>query len=306
MATLATVAVRDNSTLANFKQWAQVISNFMSTLTWTQTTDTGQVNWGTIAAVPGTSSYVYELWKPSDGLTSFVLKIEYGTQSTAGRPAMRLSLGTGSDGAGNLTGFVTNLPVNPANNVAVTSTTTQFNCYLSGDSGRVCVAMWVNDTVNTGPIFFGVERSINSSGSYTSDYVTLLVSGSGNNTNNTFQQSVSFANGAGRAFGGNPAGSNNSQAGWCVAIDPGVATAIAFSATPLALVEPQLGLPGNKMTIAGAAYVNDVTEEATVVIPAANMPYGVSHTYIGFKNGNLNRIVGGSGSANQALLMRYD
>lgn len=305
MATLSTVAVRDNSTLANFKQWAQIISNWMTTIGWTQTGDTGQVNWSTIAAVPGTSSYVYEMWKPGDALTSFVLKIEYGTQSSAGRPALRLSLGTSSDGAGNLTGFITSNP-DAAVGVAVTSTVTQFNCYLSGDSGRVSVTMWANDTTNPGPIFFGVERSINSSGSYTSDYVTLLVAGSGSNQNNTFQQSVSIGSGAGRAFGGNAKGTNSSQSGWCVAIDPGATTAVAFSATPLALIEPQVGLPGNKMTIAGAAYGNDVTEEATIVIPAANMPYGVSHTYIGFKNQNLNRIVGGSGSGNQALMMRFD
>ncbi|VVB52825.1 Uncharacterised protein [uncultured archaeon] len=40
-------------TLAHFKAWAQVLSNFFLTMpTLTQTADAGQVNWSTIAAVP--------------------------------------------------------------------------------------------------------------------------------------------------------------------------------------------------------------------------------------------------------------
>src|ERR1035437_5775905 len=155
MANQNTPLVRDNSTLVNFKSWASAISAFFTTAGWTQSSDTGQVNWSTIASVPGSGAYVYEIWKPADGLTMFYLKVEYGTgaASSATTPQMRLSIGTTTSGAGVLTGLVTtlNVPVGPA----VTSTSTPFQCYFSGDTGRIGVMMWRDDQ----PIFFGVQRS---------------------------------------------------------------------------------------------------------------------------------------------------
>lgn len=84
----------DNSTLTNFKAWGQAISNALSTSTWTQTSDTGQVNWSSIASVPGSGAYVYEIWQPNDGLTAFYLKAEYGNFSGTNMPSIRVSIGT--------------------------------------------------------------------------------------------------------------------------------------------------------------------------------------------------------------------
>ena len=78
MSTQQSFLVCDSSTLANFKSWAQTISAFFTTATWTQSADTGQVNWSTIASVPGSGAFVYEIWEPNDGLTTFYVKVEYG------------------------------------------------------------------------------------------------------------------------------------------------------------------------------------------------------------------------------------
>lgn len=297
MATLHTTAVRDNSTLANFKQWAQIISNFMTTIGWTQTADSGQVNWSTIATVPGINSFVYEMWKPGDALTSFVLKIEYGTQSTSGRPAMRLSIGAGSDGTGNLTGFIGG-PFTIPTGVPVTSAVTQWDCYLSGDSGRVGIAMWVNDTANTGPVFFGVARSKNSSGANTSVHVSLLVCGT-DGAAAPGMQTIVFATGA------TPAIPNTSSTGDLPCIATGLAANLFNAQVPYSPIFPVIGFIDNPLIEFGAAATNDVTDQATFVIPAASMPYGVSHTFIAFRNPPFTRWPTAP-ITNGALVMLYE
>lgn len=297
MATQHSVAVRDNSTLTNFKQWAQIISNFMATITWTQTGDTGQVNWGTIASVPGTNSFVYEMWKPSDALTSFILKIEYGTQAIAGRPALRLSIGTGSDGAGNLTGFIGG-PFTIPTAVPVSSTVTQWDCYLSGDAGRVAIAMWVNDTTNTGPIFFGVARSKNSSGTNTSSHASLAVCGIDGSAA-PGMQTIVFGVGAA------PLIANTSSSAALPCIDTGLAANLFNSQVPFSPVFPAVGFFDNPLIEFGAAATNDITDQATFTIPAADMPYGVSHTFIGFRAAPFTRWPSAP-ITNGALVMLYE
>lgn len=196
MATSQQQLVCDSSTLANFKQWAQAISGAFSTFGWTQASDTGQVNWSTISSVPGSAAYVYEIWKPGDALTAFYLKVEYGNFSGTNSPCIRVSIGTGTNGSGTLTGFVTQLYTTQTFGITPSSTTSQYECDFSGDSGRVGVMMWRN-AANNQQQFFGVERSLNSSGTPTSAHVTVTVVGCGSgNVGCAGQQSLVFGVGA--------------------------------------------------------------------------------------------------------------
>lgn len=275
MATLATAAVRDNSTLANFKQWAQVISNFFTTAGWTKSTDTGQVNWSTIAAVPAASTYVYEIWEPNDGLTNFYLKVEYGTDTASSNtaPQMRLSISTSTNGAGTLGGLVAGPFVEPYTTTSVTSTTTQWNCYLSGAAGRFNCAMWVNDSTNFGAIFFGVARSKNSSGANTSVHATLVGIG--------YDPTYSYSNVGIIVFG---MGVANQVQGVGNPAPPIIHTGLSnlfgggIAISPLF---PNIGYYDNPLIeIAGASAV-DVSDQGVFTIAAAKMPYGTAHTYIG-------------------------
>lgn len=309
MATLSTVAVRDNSTLANFKQWAQVISNFMTTAGWSQSSDTGQVNWGTIGSVPTSGNYVYEIWQPNDGLTNFFLKIEYGTNGTA-IPSLRLSIGTSTNGAGTLSGLVAGPFLAPAAATTVTSTTTQWNCFLSGAAGRINVAMWVSETTNPGPIFFGVARSKNSSGTNTSSHVTLATCGGMVNINisNPYgMQTIVFGTGVVNAITPNASSP--------IPTMPMIGTSLLnnlFASTdvPISPLFPVPGFYDNPIIEMGSAAEGDITDQATFSISAANMPYGASHTFIGFKNSPLSswRVYkpGGSLSGADALIMVFE
>ena len=98
--------VCDNSTLTNFKEWAKAISDWFAACDWTQSADTGQVDWGTLASPPGSGAYVYEVWQPGDGLENFYLKIEYGNYSGTNAPTIRLTISTTTDGAGTPTGYI--------------------------------------------------------------------------------------------------------------------------------------------------------------------------------------------------------
>ena len=166
--------VEDNSTLANFKAWAKAVSDWFRTCGWTNTSDTGQVNWSTIAAVPA-STYVYDIFTPGDSGTAYYLKIEYGYNTSSLQIA--ITVGTGTNGSGTLTGHVTGRiavwSTSFTSNFANVSSTTQFECDFSGDSGRICIMMWRNSSVANGPVGFAIQRTLNSSGTATNDGIFM-------------------------------------------------------------------------------------------------------------------------------------
>lgn len=93
---------------AEFRVWGTEVNAALAALGWLQTADTGQVNW-TTATRPTLSNQKagYEIWRANDALASqapFYLKLTYGSCGGASRPRIWVQMGTGSDGAGNLTG----------------------------------------------------------------------------------------------------------------------------------------------------------------------------------------------------------
>jgi hypothetical protein len=102
-------ALPDNSTLANYLAWAKGIADALKTLPGlAQSADTGQINWASVAAVPGVNAYSgYEIYRLNDSLDATApvfIKIEYGTGASVNQPALRISVSTATNGAGTLTG----------------------------------------------------------------------------------------------------------------------------------------------------------------------------------------------------------
>lgn len=175
-------AFPDCSTLANFLDWAgntstnpnapgtfHGISFAISSFGWTQTADTGQVNWNTIAAVPSNPTLVYEVWKMADSLSGafpVYLKILYG-QSAAGAPNIQIQFGTGgTDGAGNFNApHSVQIFVAPYTNGA--QTLNKLNMWFSGDSGSFRWYIFTGRTDNNNfrmPIIFAMSRLNDASG----------------------------------------------------------------------------------------------------------------------------------------------
>jgi hypothetical protein len=294
--------VCDSSTLANFKQWAQAISGFFTTAGWSQSSDTGQVNWGTIATVPNTA-YVYEIWQPNDGLTNFFLKIEYGN-TTANCPALKFTISTSTNGAGTATGFILGpqFTVPPGQSFTPPSASTQFECNFSGAAGRMCVMLWRNGT-NSSPQSFCVERSINSSGAYTSSHVTLVFIGTDVGPEFFGQQTLLFGVGATTPSNGTSRGAGG-VGGLIVRgalINSGLTTAFNGS-IPFDTIAPAVGFFDYQLTCAGAAQATDITEGVTFTVTL----YGSTRTYMPSKGSIFSRVFNNGNSGVGAYCMRYD
>lgn len=255
--------VCDSSTLANFKSWAQSISTWFSTAGWLQSSDTGQVNWSTISAVPGSGAYVYEVWEPNDGLTNFFLKVEYGNSSGTNSPGLRLTISTSTNGAGTATGFIVGPYQTTTNAITVPSSSTTYECDFSGAPGRIGIMMWRN--APQGSIypqqFFGVERSVNSGGSYTGAHVTLVVVGveNLNSGSSCLQQALLLGVGA-APVSGNTANRNTGAGGLVVRLaNRGLAATTAFNGSiGFDTASPYVGYFDYPLTQFGAIYSGDI------------------------------------------------
>lgn len=285
MATIQSQLVCDSSTLTNFKQWAQAISTAFSTFGWLQSSDTGQVNWSSLAAVPGSGAYVYDIWQPNDGLTNFFLKVEYGNV-TANAPNVRVSVGTSTNGAGTLTGNIVG-PLSVSGNGSPSgSTTATYECNFSGAAGRFAAMLWRNGPLSTAcQQLFAVERSLNTGGSYTGSYVTLWALGYSNNPR---QQTLHLT--AGPTIASN----------W---ITRGYASAsLAFNGSiAVDLAAPAVGYFDVPCTVIGSAYGADMVEG----VPFSVTLFGNQRTYMPSKLGNF-AAAGPAGNTSFCACMRYD
>lgn len=304
MSTSQQQLVCDNSTLTNFKQWASAISGFFTTATWTQSTDTGQVNWGTIASVPGSSAYVYEIWQPNDGLTTFYVKIEYGNFSGTNSPDVRITLSTTTNGSGTPTGFVLGPLYMHFNALTPPSTTTQYECDFSGAAGRIGAIMWRNGGT-AAPGMFAIERSLNSSGAYTSTHVTLVMGGIPNGGNAAWpvfsQQTLVFGVGAGPTVVKSSSGVSLPALSVRCGMFAGLTSSAFNGLIPFDTVAPQVGFFDYPMTMVGAAGGLDIVEG----VPFTVTLYGSIRTYMPTKAGWMAQFWGVNNSSG-AICLRYD
>ncbi len=209
MTTLTLTA--DSSTDAAFRAWGGGISAAIAGLGLVQTADTGQINWTTVNKPAGVSTWTgYEIWRFADALQATVpiyFKLEYGSgASNASFPAMRITVGTGSDGAGTITG--TYFP-----GVAASSSTVNFGTftgawntlgptpttvYANGGTSALCLLLWPTFTSSASMGgFFALERTHDFDGTDNADGYSLIwgaVSGSGTSTGGHRAQSF-LANG---------------------------------------------------------------------------------------------------------------
>lgn len=108
MSTTTTSQQPTNTTDADFRNWATHIHNTFANAGWTQTADTGQINLSTVTKPAASATEQgFEIWKMADALaTSYpvYVRIGYGSGGNANNPAIWIEIGTGSDGAGLITG----------------------------------------------------------------------------------------------------------------------------------------------------------------------------------------------------------
>jgi hypothetical protein len=168
-----------NGTTAQFVAWGQGLSLAIRAVGLVQTADTGQINWGTVAApTTANQSMGYEIYCFGDSLQAtapFFFKIEYGSGGATANPSLWITTGTGSNGAGALTNASKRQQV-----LAGSSTTTTYVSYVSGANNRLVVAMFGGNTSTTAYSFvFGLERSHAADGTDTGEFLMFACTTAG-------------------------------------------------------------------------------------------------------------------------------
>ncbi len=178
MATSTASLAHDNASDANFRAWASFISNLFNAGGWVKESIAGTIDLTTIVAPNTTNqSKGFEVWRTNDGATNWYVKIEYGSGSAAGVPAIWITMGVGVDGSGNITG-----QASTRTQFTHSSNAGPFNCYGSAGAGRIVFVLATHASTSVG---FGIniERALLSNGSEDPDL--LLLSAWYNNTSNS-------------------------------------------------------------------------------------------------------------------------
>lgn len=173
---------------ADFQAWGSALSAAMQSCGLSQTTDTGQINWSTVA-IPTVilTSGGYEIYKFTDALQAtapIFIKIEYGSGETLITPMIWITVGTGTNGAGALTGVTTtrtstSMLVN--SNTALISNTLPYATYICFDGSYLGVLHKYN-SIASGSVsgtfpgaFFMVGRKTNpATGAYVAGGITCV------------------------------------------------------------------------------------------------------------------------------------
>ena len=182
-----------NVTAADFRTWGSAISTGIPTVGWVKTADTGQIDWVNVLAPTAINTFQgYEIWRMDDTLQAthpVFLKIEYGSGANTSYPAIAVTVGTGSDGVGNLTGQIgTRTPIK-----ANSSSVNLLPGFISGAPNRLVIAAFCgqNGTPASYPysLVTVIERSHDASGEDTSAGIMCLM---GSYTDRTISQFIAF------------------------------------------------------------------------------------------------------------------
>src|SRR6188768_655 len=187
MATLVSSSlIASNSSDANFRGWATFIRDiFITTGGWVQTSDTGQMNFATVTApIAANAKQGYIVVRMNDALQStspVFVRIDFGSGSgVAQTPGIWITIGTGSDGIGNITnkrfdGGATATATIFGSNSAVTNSS-----YGSAAPNRIQFALFVRAT----NFVLSLERSKDATGADTGDGIIIIYNASTTQLNN--------------------------------------------------------------------------------------------------------------------------
>lgn len=283
MAVFTTSTPPDNSSAAAFRIWTKSISDTIVAGGWLMTSDTGQINFTTVTA-PGVvnTSAGYNIFKMNDSLQATApcyLKLEYGCGASTTYPAIWVSVGTGTDGAGNLTGFlgVRAQVYYQGNSISY------FTSRYSIDTNRLTVALWAQQAYG---FFFCVERMHDSTGADTNLGILYAT-----------------ANTAGAGYSGAvyTTGPNTSyMSGWNVVL-PTTVTSMAFGSTVYLTPVRTIGLGETSPFLGMSVYYNP---DLTAFNPILTKIWDGNNRYVlpmWIPNGTAT-----TSGASGAIAMRYD
>lgn len=164
MTTAAWSSPVDMASDATLRAWGSELNAKFAEVGLVQSADTGQVDWATITKQSVNAIIGYEIWQFDDALQStypIFFKIEYymGSVNTGYPPMFYLTVGTGSNGSGTLTGQTSTrrLMSYPGNWTASTASWPSYLCHTEGFAGLIFKA--ATSGLQTGVFAFSITRS---------------------------------------------------------------------------------------------------------------------------------------------------
>ncbi|WP_257311098.1 hypothetical protein [Geothrix fuzhouensis] len=159
------------TTDALFRSLFSPLSDALTAAGWSKVWN--NIDWATVVkpTTPGTVAGS-EVWAMQDSLQAtapLFLKVDYGTGTGATYPSLWVTVATGHDGAGNLTGSMTTRRL-----ITITATANVYNCRFSGEVNRFCCWYGQSSTATNDHYGFSVERSHGSTGADTGDGALCL------------------------------------------------------------------------------------------------------------------------------------
>lgn len=170
MATNHWIHTASHVTAADFKSWVSSITEGLATVGLAVADDTGQLDVDAISTLPAGGAFAgFQIWYLNDSLhvsAPIYIKLEYGTGS-GDRPAFAVTVGSGTNGAGTLTGIFGKRAVYSPGFPFNAGTQKSFACKVEG-----CVWMAFADNGLNGSaksFFFMVARSTDLDGTPTAE-----------------------------------------------------------------------------------------------------------------------------------------
>ena len=168
------IALASTSTIADdagFRAWGSALSAAFQALGLTLRGDAGTINWATVTKPSLTSAVAgFEVYAFADALQAtapIVVKVEYGTGNTATSKSLWITVGTGTDGAGNVApmALIARTQLFSSGTSAIVSPT-----YVAGDVHWLAFVVDAN-TSNASGFMALIERTHAASGADTPDGV---------------------------------------------------------------------------------------------------------------------------------------
>lgn len=151
---------------ADFRSWGSGIAAQLAAVGMVQTSDTGQINWGTVTRPAAGSLAGYEVWRFNDTLQASApvfLRISYGTSSGAqDRPLLRIQTGIATNGAGTLANHTT--AAFDIEALASKTAGATLPSYASGNGGRLMLATNIDINSSNFGILICLDRTRDTSG----------------------------------------------------------------------------------------------------------------------------------------------
>jgi hypothetical protein len=279
------------TTDAEFRTWGSAVSAQLAAVSLIKAADTGQIDWATVARPTAANGVAgYEIWRFNDSLQAtkpVFLKLEYGTGiSSATSTGMWLTVATGTNGAGTLTGQVGTRYQAAAYNAQ--TTTSYF--YVSGAADRIHLVMWPSAVSYCHG--FSVERTKDAAGADDSSGI-LTSMWKAASTSQAFQEQMIPFTGAIPAVEASPFAFSAPGTTAVVGADVGVFPHFGWYGR---IINPRLGL------------LSYMATDIQALVPITVNMYGAAHTYlpVGVPSNAASIFGRGTGSANSCLLMRYE